>query len=183
MKQHSEKNIDDLRWIRVFTSMHVPKYLVEQVRDRDYSVDDFYTHQDANLLMTVHGQPQLNPFHHLYVLVEPGNLVKGFLWFVIDPLTKDIAINTFSMDKEYWGRGKAVEMLANHVKEIRKKAKLKKVYWITNYPKHSERYQFKRSKSVLMEYTEVDDGKNIDGWNNERTGHRSLDSGTAGLPE
>jgi len=29
-------NFDTLRFIRVFTPMHVPKELIEQVRDREY---------------------------------------------------------------------------------------------------------------------------------------------------
>lgn len=130
----------------------VPRYLVEQVRDREWTVDDFYKYQGLNCLVHDQSGSKLNPFNHLYVLADSENLVKGMLWFVIDPLSKDIVVNTFSVDKEYWNTGEAVRLLADHVKEVAKKLKIRKVYWITNYPKHSERYGFKRSKSVLMEY-------------------------------
>ena len=149
--------IDELRWVRLFSPIHVPKYLVEQIKDKDFSVDDFFKYQELNCLIPGKESPVLSPFNHLYGMVDPENLVKGFLWFVIDPLSKDVVINSFSVDKEYWGKGKAVERLSDHVKEILKKLKLKKAYWITNYPRHSQKYGFRRSRGVLMEYDPAKD--------------------------
>jgi N-acetylglutamate synthase-like GNAT family acetyltransferase len=147
--------IDDLKWIRIFTPSHIPKYLVEQVRDRDFTVEDFYKYHEVNCtLPSKDGSVKLNPFSHLYVLANEDNEVKGMLWFCVDPLTKDIVIQTFSMDKDYWMKGIAVKKLSKHIKEIRKKGNLNKIYWVTNYPKHSERNGFTRCKSVLMEYNE-----------------------------
>lgn len=146
------KKIEDLRWVRVFVPDHVPHYLVEQVRDRDYSVEEFFKYQQLNCMMQGENGVGLNPFNHLYVLPDKENQVKGMLWFTVDALSKDILIQTFSMDKEYWGKGQAVKMLAEHMKEIRNKGKLNKIYWVTNYEKHSMRYGFCRSKSILMEY-------------------------------
>lgn len=177
-----ENAMDKLRWVRVFTPMHIPKYLVEQVRDRDYTSDEFYRYQEINCLRNTQDGPTLNPFSHLYVLADPDNLTKGFLWLTVDPLTKDIAIQTYSIDKEYWLKSKSVEKLATFVKFIKNKAKLNKIYWITNYPKHSERYGFKRSKSVLMEYKEEDSGKNIAGGIDSRGERRSLDTRTETVP-
>lgn len=171
--------IEELRWVRVFSPIHIPKYLVEQVRDRDYSVEDFYKYQEINCLVPGKEGPTLNPFNHLYVLADENNVVKGFLWFVIDPLSKDGIVNTFSMDKEYWGDGKAMKKASDHVKEIVKKLKLKKVYWITNYPKHSERHGFRRSRSVLMEYTEVRNGQNTDGRVKPQEEHQHAHAGAA----
>lgn len=173
--------IDELRWVRVFSPVHIPKYLVEQVRDRQYSVEDFFKYHEINCLMDSEKGPTLNPFHHLYVLVDETNIVKGFLWFVIDALSKHVIINTFSMDKAYWGKGQAVKRLSDHVKEIINKLKLKKVFWITNYPKHSERYDFKRSRGILMEYKELEDGKNYDGKHIEEGKHRHVDSGATAV--
>jgi N-acetylglutamate synthase-like GNAT family acetyltransferase len=166
----------DLRWVRVFSPIHIPKSLVEQVKDRDYSVEDFYKYHELNCL--VHGKegPTLNPFHHLYVIVDKENMVKGFFWFVIDALSKDVFINTFSMDPEYWENGKAMKLVIDYMKEILKKLKLKKVYWFTRYPKHSERHGFKISKNILMEYTEESDGKDSDGGRLEKGKHRAAQS-------
>jgi len=146
------KKIDELRFVRVFTPDHVPQYLIEQVRDRDYSVEEFFKYHQINCMTQGEKGIVLNPFNHLYVLADKENIVKGMLWFSVDPLSKDILIQTFSMDKEYWGKGQAVKKLAEHIKEIRIKANLNKIYWVTNYPKHSMRYGFKPSKSILMEY-------------------------------
>ena len=148
----NEKNINDLRWVRIFTPDHLPYYLVEQVRDRDYSVEDFFKYHQINCMVQTENGIKLNPFSHLYVLADKENIVQGFLWFSVDPLSKDILIQTFSMNKDYWYKGQAVKKLAEHVKDIRKKGKLNKIYWITNYPAHSRRYGFRESKSVLMEY-------------------------------
>ena len=153
-------NIDDLRWIRIVTPIAIPRYLVEQVRDRDYTVDDFYKFHEINCTSDIDGNKVLNPFHHLYVLASKDHQVKGVLWFTIDPLSKDVLIQTYSVDKEYWNKGSAVGKAADHVKKIMKEANLKKAYWLTNYPKHSERYGFRRARSVLMEYV---DGKDADG--------------------
>jgi len=148
-----EKNIDDLRWVRVFTPIHIPKYLIENVRDRDFTVEDFYKYQEVACIRETEEGPTLNPLSHLYVLVDKDNMTKGFLWFTIDSLSKDLVIQTYSVDKAYWGFGKAVKKVTEHILEIWKRASLNKIYWITRYPKHSERYGFKKSENVLMEYS------------------------------
>ena len=145
-------DIDSLRFVRIFTPMHIPKYLVEQVRDREYNVDDFYKYQEVNCVSKSVNGFTLNPLNHLYVLVDENNNTKGFLWFTIDALSKHIFIHTFSVDKEYWFKGKTVKKLADFVKDIQQKASLKKIYWCTNFPKHSQRHGFKRSSGILMEY-------------------------------
>jgi hypothetical protein len=153
----NEKKLNDLRWIRVMTPMLVPRYLVEQIKDRDYSIDDFFKFQELNCLTYENGKPTLNPLNHLYVLANPDNIVKGYLWFIIDPLTKDIILNTFSIDKEYWFLGLAVKKLVAFMKENMLSLGLKRVFWINKYPKHSEKYGFKKSKYSIMQY-EVDNG-------------------------
>lgn len=150
----NESNINDLRWVRVFSPLHIPRALIEQIRDRDFSVDDFYTYHEYNCLRDTDEGPTLNPLSHLYVLADDKNIIRGMLWFVIDPLTKDIVIQTYSIEKNYWEPGKAILKLIDHMREIKNRAQLKKVYWITNYPKHSEKYGFRKSKSVLMEYSD-----------------------------
>lgn len=152
----------DLRWIRVFTPSHIPTYLVEQVKHRDYSVEDFYKYHESLCLWKTEDGPTLNPFSHLYVMGNKENLTKGFLWFSIDPLTRDLIIQTYSVDKEYWKEGGAVEKLCEFIKEIHRKGDLNKIYWITTYPKHSMRHGFKPSKAVLMEYSEEKEDSKIE---------------------
>jgi hypothetical protein len=153
----SQDKLEELRWIRVMTPHLIPKYLVEQVKDREYSVEDFYKFQDMNTIIPQNGKPELNPFNHLYVLANSDNVVKGYLWFIIDPLTKDVILNTFSIDKELWFLGQAVKKLVEFMKDFMVKSSLKRCYWLNKYPKHSEKYGFKRSKYTVMQY-EVDNG-------------------------
>ena len=89
-----DNKIDELRWVRLFSSIHIPKYLVEQVRDRDYTVEDFFKYQEINCTISGNEGTKLNPFNHLYALVDKENIVKGFLWFVIDALSKDVIITS-----------------------------------------------------------------------------------------
>lgn len=175
----SPKSIEELTWIRVFTPIHVPDYLIEQIRDRDYSIEDFKKYQENACIINTPKGPTLNPLNHLHILVDKQSVPKGFVWFTINSLSKDIYINTFSIDKDYWFNGKAVEKLANFIKQIKKKANLNKVLWTTNYPKHSMRYGFKRSKAILMEYSgEEENGKSTDGRSESRGKCKSSDSST-----
>lgn len=144
--------MDELRWIRSTSPELIPKYLVEQVRHRDFSVDDFIKYQMSMSFINTREGRILNPFSHLYYLANEENQIKGILWFCIDPLTKDVIIQTYSVDKEYSKSGGAVEKLCKLIKDIVIKGNLKKIYWITNNPRHSQRHGFKKSKSVLMEY-------------------------------
>lgn len=157
MSDNERLKVDDLRWARIFTPVHVPKYLIEQIPDKDFTVEDFFKYQEINCLIDTEEGQTLNPLSHLYVLVNKDNITKGILWFTVDALSKDLVIQTYSIDKEYWGNGGAVKKLAEHVKEIRRKANLKKIYWITRSAKHSQKHGFRESKNVLMEYSEQDE--------------------------
>jgi len=168
ISKSDDTNISKLEFVRIFTPMHIPEYLVDQVRDKDFTTEQFYKFQEICCLRKGENGPVLNPLNLLYVMVNKVKSAKGFLWGQIDPLTNDFVIQTFSIDKEYWNNGKAIKLLTNKVKEIIKECSLNKVFWITNFPKHAQRYGFKRSKSVLFEYNETSevkeekDGRNIE---------------------
>ena len=152
-----------LKFVRIFDPIHIPKDLVEQVRDRKYSVEKFYEYQSIVCLSKTENGMIINPLNLLFAIVNEAKKVVGFLWAVVSPLSHDLVINTFSMNKEYWDKGQAVTLVTERCKEILKESGLSRVYWITNYPKHSERYGFKRAKGVLMEYNlgEDDNGRHI----------------------
>lgn len=160
-----KKMVEDLKWVRLFAPISIPKYLIEQIKHRDYTVENFFRHQELNCLIENESGPSLNPFSHLYALVNEENLVKGVLWFVVDELSNNMIINIFSVDNEYWGGGHIMKKVTDHVKQLLKKLKLNKVYWMTRYPKHAERHGFTVSKDVLMEYSEEIDGKSRQGSN------------------
>lgn len=157
-KSKTKTKLKDLEFIRIFDPNHIPVYLIEQIKGRDYTVDDFYKFQKINCIRQTKNGPMVNPLNLLYVIVDKAKVTKGYSWMVIDPLAKDLVIQTFSMDKDYWFKGDVIELLAEKVREIKKSCDLNSVYWITKHPKHSQKHGFKPSKNVLMEFKENEDG-------------------------
>ena|SRR3990167_1491953 len=145
-------NLDDLRWVRIIDPMYIPRYLVEQIKQRDFSVDDFYRYNRTNCYCREGEDININAFNHIYVLADNENCIKGFLWFFISPLTKFIGIQSYSVDKEYWGAGRAVAKVSEFLEAFMEHAGIEKVQWISSRPKYFEKYGFSRSKFSLIEY-------------------------------
>ena len=139
-----EPDFSKLSFMRVFTPDHIPMDLVKQIKDKHFKPDEFYNY----LRIVCMSQGRLNPFCHLYVIANEEKHVVGFVWFEVNPLEKVINLQTFSMNPDYWFKGKAVKMLTDFMKEQVKKLKMKGVFWCTKYPKHSEKNGFKRSKNI-----------------------------------
>lgn len=157
-----EVDFNKLKFIRIFDPGHIPVELIQQVRDRKYDVEKFYEYQSIVCVSKTEHGLIMNPLNLLFVIVNENKKVVGFLWCSVSPLSQDLVINTFSMTKDYWGKGEAVDLVTKKCKEILKESGLSRVYWITNYPKHSERYGFKRAKGVLMEFNLGEEyGRNI----------------------
>lgn len=168
----------DLKWMRLITGAVIPEYLVEQIKERSYEVDAFYAYQEQACL-TDDAESVFNPFNHLYALLAPREQIKGFLWFTIEPMTKDIWIQSFSIDSSLWNKGLAIKLVKDLVLEIRDRAELNKVYWLTRHPKYHEKHGFSRSKTVLME---LDNGQDIHRVN-EGKERRATDSRAEELSE
>lgn len=175
-------DFEKLRFIRVFTPDHIPRSLVDQVRGKSYSTDRFFQYQSNVCVESTEQGTRLNPLNLLYVIANSDNKVVGYLWCEVSALENALVVQTFSMEKEYWCQGKAMELAAGKVKEILRESKLDKAYWITNYPKHSERYGFRRSKGILMEYEETDDGKSTNGQQQTDGFCEHVDTRTATVP-
>ena len=152
----NEKSIEKLKWVRIFDPVHIPKEYIDQIKHKEFTSERFYEFLSDICLIRNDNGSVLNPYNLLFVLVDDNNRTKGVLWMVIDNLANALVINTFSVDKEYWGNGCAVNFLKEKALETKEKEKLERVYWITRCPKHSEKFGWKRSKNVLMEYS---DGK------------------------
>ncbi len=167
-KNSTEPDFEKLKFIRIFDPVHIPKFLIEQIKDRDYEVEQFYEFQSRVCLLHSDGSSRLNPYNLLYLIITDDNDSVGMLWCVVAPLSEDLVIQTFSMHKDYWCQGKAVKLLEEKVREIKDGCKLNKVFWITRYPRHSEKYGWKRSKGVLMEYAGEIKKEEEDGTDNVR---------------
>ncbi len=156
----NEKSIDELKWVRIFDPIHIPKEYIDQIKHKEYTTERFYQFMDSVCLIENEKGLNLNPYNLLFVLVDDNNRTKGAAWMVIDNLANVLVINTFTVDKEYWGNGAAVNFLKEKALEIKENENLDKIYWITRSPKHSEKFGFKRSRNTLMEYS---DGKFSEG--------------------
>lgn len=146
------KNLDSLNWLRLPSPIFIPRYLVEQIKHKDFSVEDFYDYNKVNCIYKEGEIICWNAFNHLYALFDEDEEVRGFLWFIVSPLTKFIDIQSYSVDKEYWGDGSAMKKVTEFFTTFMNESKLEKVQWITNRPKYFEKYGFKRSKFSLMEF-------------------------------
>jgi hypothetical protein len=149
----NNKTIENLKWVRIFDPVHIPKEYIDQIKHKDFTSEKFYEYLSKISLTEKDDIININPYSLLFVLVDDNNKPKGMLWMVINTLANALVINNFSVDKEYWGNGCAVNFLIKKATEIKEKENLERVYWITRSPKHSEKFGFKRSKNTLMEYT------------------------------
>lgn len=147
--------LNELVFVRVFDPIHIPTYLVEQLKDRLYEVDKFYDYQRIACTFQTPQGMKLNPTNLLYTLVnEKLKQVKGFLWMVVDLLSESLVIQNFSIDKQYWHKGEAIALLEDKAKKVRQDLSLKRVVWVTKNPKFCEARGFKRSKDTVMIYEE-----------------------------
>lgn len=139
-----EKNdIESLKFVKLKIPSLIPKELIEVVKGRTFSVEDFYRYQEKQ---------KDNPYNHLFCLIDEKKKIQGFLWAETNLLDGSLFINTFSVSKEYWGKGKAIEKVIPFLKELKINLNSPHVFWITTNVKFFEKKGFKRSKNNLMEY-------------------------------
>ena len=122
----------------------IPRYLVEQITDRQYTIEDFYS--IGNVL-------QADPLQQVYVLLNDDRLVKGFLWFHVIPFTRSIFVNAFSVDPEYRdGEGGPLRYAVELLKSIYDRLKLTgSIRFTTTFPEYYEKHGMRKSKFVSME--------------------------------
>jgi N-acetylglutamate synthase-like GNAT family acetyltransferase len=139
--------IESLKFVQVLLPKlvrKIPVHLIESVKGRAFSVEEFYKAMEEVVF-----DSEINL---LYVLVDDQNRVQGYLWAEILDLGNSLLVNTFSIDKSYWGKGEAVEKVIDFLSPLAKYLKVDTVNWITTNPKFFEKKGFKRSKNVVMEF-------------------------------
>lgn len=132
-----------LEFVKLRFPRAIPIELIENVKGRTFSAEQFYKYQVAQVD---------NPYNHLYVLIDDCKIIHGYLWAEVNVLDDSLFVNTFSISKEYWGKGEAIKRVCAFLEELRSKLKAQRVYWITTNEKFFAKQGFKRSKNVLMEY-------------------------------
>lgn len=144
MSDATKTPLGNLEFVRLKIPRLIPKELIEAVKGLSYSPEVFYKYQEDQAD---------NPFNHLYAFVDAGKVIRGYLWAESNMLDNTLFINTFSIGKEYWGKGKAIERAVDFCDALAKKTKAPKVFWITTNEKFFIKHGFKRSKLHLMEYS------------------------------
>ena len=141
--QVTESSIDLLSFIRLKVPRLLPVELIEAVKGRTFTPEAFYKSQDAAID---------NPNNFLYALVDRDKKIHGYLWAELNDLDNSLFVNTFSVAKDFWGKGKGIKKAIDFVRELKDRHKAARVYWITTNEKFFSKNGFKKSKNVLMEY-------------------------------
>lgn len=150
-------SLDDLSFVRIFDPIHIPTYLVEQIKGKLFTSEQFYHWQKTYcLIQSQIGGLELNPSNLLYTVINDKlKQMKGFLWMTVDYMSDSLFVNQFSIDKEYWKKGDALNLLEGKAKKVMKDLNLKRILWITKTPHFAEMRGFKRSKDAIMIYEDV----------------------------
>lgn len=139
----NDKKSTCLSFVKLKIPKLLPYALIEAVKGRTFTPEQFYTYQENQVK---------NPYNFLYVLVDEEKKIHGYLWAEMNVLDNSLFVNTFSIDKAYWGKGEAVPMVVEFLRELKAKVKAERVFWVTTNEKFFLKHGFKRSKNVLMEY-------------------------------
>lgn len=135
--------IDTLSFVKLKIPRLIPIDLIESVKGRTFTPEQFYKYQESQVD---------NPFNYLFVLIDDMKKIHGYLWAEVNILDSSLFVNTFSISKEYWGKGEAIPRVIEFLRDLKNKIKSPKVFWITTNEKFFTKYKFRRSKNVLMEY-------------------------------
>lgn len=138
-----QPNIDTLSFVKLKIPKLLPYSLIESVKGRTFTPEQFYTYQENQVK---------NPYNFLYALVDEDKKIHGYLWAEMNVLDNSLFVNTFSVDKEYWGKGEAIPKVIDYLAKLKKETKAERVFWVTTNEKFFLKHGFKRSKNVLMEY-------------------------------
>lgn len=133
----------DLEFVRCKVPQCIPRELIEAVKGKTFTPQEFYDYQAVNVD---------NPNNLIFVLIDEAKKIHGFLWAEQNTLDRSLFVNTFSVEKAHWGKGEAIPTVVKFLAQLKKKMNAPRVYWISTNEKFFAKHGFKRSKNVLMEY-------------------------------
>lgn len=135
--------LEDLTFVRLRIPKLIPRELIESVKGRTFTPEQFYVYQEKQVD---------NPYNHLFVLVDEAKKIHGYLWAEVNVLDDSLFINTFSISKGFWGKGEAIKHVISFLNDFRKKINASKVFWISTNSRFFIKKGFKASRNVLMEF-------------------------------
>ena len=137
------KSASALKCVRLKIPRLIPSLLIEAVKGRTFSPEQFYVYQEMQVD---------NSSNFLYALIDDDKKIQGYLWAELNTLDNSLFINTFSISKEYWGKGAGIDKAIEFLEVLRKQTKSPRVLWMTTNEKFYAKRGFKRSKISVMEY-------------------------------
>lgn len=147
VEHKEETNLSKLEFVRLKIPRLIPRDLIESVKGRTFTPEKFYDYQELQID---------NPHNFLYALIDPSKKIHGFLWAETNILDGTLFVNTFSIDKQFWGKGKGIEKAVDFLRTIQKKIQAPRTFWISTNERFFSKHHFRRAKQVLMEYVDPD---------------------------
>lgn len=138
-------SLDDLEFIKLKIPRLIPIELIEAVKGRTFTPDQFYKYQEEQVKYE-------NPGNLLYVLVDSHKKIHGYLWAEISQLDGSMFVNTFSIHKNYWHQGRSISKVVQFLEGLKSRYQCPRVFWLTTNEKFFLKHGFRRSKNCLMEY-------------------------------
>lgn len=135
---------------RITDANLVPRILVEENKDRNYSVDKFYQMMNSTLVKP-NGTIDNSEFLNL-ILDEDDKVIIGYVWFSLNHLEEEIYINTISVMKEYRNAGEILNTVFHELKKAFLNTKFKVVRTCSTRIEWHKKNGFVPSKNVLLEY-------------------------------
>ena len=139
------RDLEELEFLVLKVPSLIPVELIELVKGRTFTTEQFYNYQAKQI-------KNENPGNFLYALIDKEKIIHGFLWCELNALDGSLFVNTFSISKKFWHKGKILPKVIEFLKELKKKVKAPAVLWCTTNEKFFQKQGFKRSKIALMEY-------------------------------
>ncbi|MDB4726199.1 hypothetical protein OAF54_02090 [bacterium] len=128
----------------------MPRVLVEENKDRNYSVEKFYEMM-GTLLLTPQGLVNCGEYLNL-ILDEVSKEIIGYVWFSLNFLEEEIFINTISVMKEHRQNGDILNKVFEELKKTFLSTKFKVVRTCSTRIEWHKKNGFVPSKNVLLEY-------------------------------
>ena len=138
-----QPTISNLEFVRLKIPRLIPTELIESVKGRSFSVEQFLDYQEKQID---------NPYNFLFALIDEEKKIQGYMWAELNILDNSLFINTFSIAKRFWGKGDAMKKAIEFVSNLKDKTKSPRVMWCSTNEKFFIKHGFKRSKIILMEY-------------------------------
>ncbi len=139
----NDQDLSKLEFVRLKIPRLLPEKLIDSVKGRTFTPEQFYIYQEKQID---------NPYNFLYVLIDESKIIQGYLWAESNLLDGSLFVNTFSVDKTYWGKGKGMGKAVEFVAKLKDKINASRVFWCTTNERFFLKHNFKRSKITLMEY-------------------------------